>query len=56
MSGATRGRLMEVETEDECGSEAEKAIVKGARLHLYPSGFNLYRVPGGAEAGRRWRK
>lgn len=44
MSGAQRGRLGEVEAEDEQqGRRVKKAIVKGARLHLYPSGFNLYR-------------
>ncbi len=43
MSGTQRGRLVEVETMDEQGRKAKKAIVKGARLHLYPSGFNLYR-------------
>ncbi len=43
MSGAQRGRLGEVETIDEQGHRKKKAIVKGARLHLYPSGFNLYR-------------
>jgi hypothetical protein len=36
MSGATRGRLGEVETVDEHGQRQKKAIIKGARLHLYP--------------------
>ena len=49
MSGATRGRLTEVETEDEHGMKQKKAIVKGARLHLYPSGFNLYRCSRGVK-------
>ncbi len=43
MSGAQRGRLGEVKAEDEQGRRVKKAIVKGARLHLYPPGFNLYR-------------
>lgn len=49
MSGAARGRLTEVETEDERGVKQKKAIVKGARLHLYPSGFNLYRCSRGVK-------
>ena len=40
---------MEVETEDECGVKQKKAIVKGARLHLYHSGFNLYRCSRGVK-------
>lgn len=34
---------MEIEAENEQGHRQKKAVVKGARLHLYPSGFNLYR-------------
>lgn len=37
------GRLAEAETEDEQGQKQKKAVIKGARLHLYPPGFNLYR-------------
>lgn len=36
-------RIAEVEVEDEKGKRKKKAIIKGARLHLYPPGFNLFR-------------
>lgn len=49
MSGTTRGRLGEVEAEDEQGHRQKKAVIKGARLHLYPSGFNLYRCSRGVK-------
>lgn len=49
MSGAARGRLGEVEAEDEQGRKVKKAVIKGARLHLYPSGFNLYRCSRGVK-------
>ena len=38
-SGIKRGKLAEVEVK----GRQKKAIVKGARLKLYPPGFNLYR-------------
>ena len=38
-SGIKRGKLAEVEVK----GQQKKAIVKGARLKLYPPGFNLYR-------------
>lgn len=41
------GRLTEAETEDEQGQKQKKAIIKGARLRLYPPGFNLYRCSRG---------
>lgn len=46
-SGTQRGRLVEVEAVDQRGQKQKKAIIKGARLHLYPSGFNLYRCSRG---------
>lgn len=49
MSGTTRGRLGEVEAEDEQGRRVKKAIIKGARLYLYPSGFNLVRCSRGVK-------
>lgn len=49
MSGTTRGRLGEVEAEDEQGHKVKKAVIKGARLHLYPPGFNLYRCSRGVK-------
>ncbi len=48
-SGAKRGRLVEVDTKDEQGQKQKKAVVKGARLHLYPPGFNLYRSSRGVK-------
>ena len=48
-SGTRRGRLAEVETADEQGGKERKAVVKGARLHLYPAGFNLYRCTRGVK-------
>ena len=49
MSGTTQGKLGEVEAEDEQGHKVKKAVIKGARLHLYPSGFNLYRCSRGVK-------
>lgn len=49
MSGTTRGKLGEVEAEDEQGRKVKKAVIKGARLHLYPPGFNLYRCSRGVK-------
>ena len=44
-SGIKRGKLVEVEVK----GKQKKAIVKGARLKLYPPGFNLYRNSRGVE-------
>ncbi|RKI65292.1 hypothetical protein D7V91_14665 [bacterium 1xD42-67] len=44
-SGIKRGRLVEVEVK----GKQKKAIVKGARLKLYPPGFNLYRCSRGVK-------
>lgn len=35
--------IKEVEFEDETGVMCTKKYIKGARLYMYPSGFNLYR-------------
>lgn len=43
------GRLAEAETEDKQGQKQKKAVIKGARLHLYPNGFNLYRCSRGVK-------
>lgn len=43
------GRLAEAEAKDERGRKQKKAIVKGSRLHLYPSGMNLYRCSRGVK-------
>lgn len=44
-----KGRLAEAEVTDENGAKQKKAIIKGARLHLYPTGFNLYRCSRGVK-------
>lgn len=49
ISGTTQGQLGEVEAEDEQGRKVKKAVIKGARLHLYPSGINLYRCSRGVK-------
>ena len=41
------GRL--AETEDGQGEKQKKPIIKGARLYMYPSGFNLYRCSRGVK-------
>lgn len=47
-SGITKARaITEVSAEDERGNKRKKAIIKGARLSLYPAGFNLYRCSRG---------
>lgn len=38
-----------VETEDDNGNKVKKAIVKGARLDLYPSNFNMIRTSRGVK-------
>lgn len=48
-SGMKRGRLAEVEAKDEQGLKQKKAVIKGARLKLYPPGFNLYRCSRGVK-------
>ena len=45
--GVKHGQLGTAETVDEQGRRQQKAIIKGARLHLYPAGFNLYRCSRG---------
>lgn len=46
-AGATSGNVKEVEVTEPDGVRQKKAIVKGARLHMYPSGFHLYRTSRG---------
>lgn len=43
------GRLAEAEAKDEQGRKQKKTVIKGARLHLYPPGFNLYRCSRGVK-------
>ena len=46
-AGCSIGTIVEVESRDTSQSHRKKAIAKGARLCLYPSGFNLYRCSRG---------
>lgn len=46
-AGNARGHISEKDIEDGNGNHQKKAIVKGARMHLYPPGFNLYRCSRG---------
>lgn len=45
--GKIKGNLKAVSAVDEQGNQQTKAIVKGARLKLYPSGFRIYRTSRG---------
>lgn len=47
--GALQGQLKEVESVTESGDKIRKAIVKGARLSLYPSGFHFFRCSRGVK-------
>lgn len=42
--GAVKGDLKAATVTDEQGRKIRKAIVKGARLNLYPTGFRLFRT------------
>lgn len=47
-AGVTKGQgIAEKETADERGNRKEKAVIKGARLFLYPPGFRLFRCSRG---------
>lgn len=49
-AGITKGRyIAEAEIADEQGQQHKKAVIKGARLWLYPPGFNLYRCSRGVK-------
>ena len=54
-AGATRGRITEADTIDGQGKHQKKAIIKGARLRLYPPGFNLYRASRGVKRPEVWQ-
>lgn len=54
-TGNIRGQIAEVSTTDEQGRKQKKAIVKGARLRLYPPGFNLYRSSRGVKRPKIWQ-
>ena len=42
-TGSIKGNLQAATVSDEHGGEIRKAIVKGARISLYPSGFRIFR-------------
>lgn len=48
-------KIVETETTDEQGNRRKKAIIKGARLHLYPAGFHLYRTSRGVKKPEVWQ-
>lgn len=54
-AGATKGRIAEANITDEQGKRQKKAIIKGARLRLYPPGFNLYRASRGVKRPEVWQ-
>lgn len=45
--GDAGGRIKKKEVKDDNGKCVTKSIIKGARLHLYPAGFNMYRCSRG---------
>lgn len=44
-----KGECKIVEIEDENGEKIKKCFIKGARLHLYPAGFNMLRCSRGVK-------
>lgn len=54
-AGSTRGRIAEASVTDEQDKRQKKAVIKGARLRLYPPGFNLYRASRGVKRPEVWR-
>lgn len=49
-----RYQIEEIESEDENGNKVPKAILKGARLPLYPAGFRIYRLSKGIQRPPMW--
>ena len=54
-TGNTKGQIAEAEITDAQGKRQKKAIIKGARLRLYPPGFNLYRASRGVKRPEIWQ-
>lgn len=54
-AGNAKGQIAEAEITDAQGKRQKKAIIKGARLHLYPPGFNLYRASRGVKRPEIWQ-
>lgn len=50
----SRYPVQEVDAEDENGGKTPKAILKGARLPLYPAGFRIYRLSKGIQRPPMW--
>lgn len=48
-AGAMNGKINEVDVTGEDGTRQKKAIIKGARLSMYPPGFNIYRTSRGVK-------
>lgn len=46
-AGAMSANIKEVDVIGADGTRQKKSIVKGARLHMYPPGFNIYRTSRG---------
>ena len=46
-AGAMSANIKEVDVIGVDGTRQKKSIVKGARLHMYPPGFNIYRTSRG---------
>lgn len=46
-AGAMGTKIKEVNVTGSDGTRQKKAIIKGARLHMYPPGFNIYRTSRG---------
>lgn len=54
-AGVTTGRsISEIETKDGQGNIQKKAVIKGARLALYPTAFNIYRASRGIKRPRKF--
>ena len=46
-AGAMSAKIKEVDVTGTDGTRQKKSIIKGARLHMYPPGFNIYRTSRG---------
>lgn len=48
-AGAMSAKIKEVDVTGADGAHQKKAIIKGARLSMYPAGFNIYRTSRGVK-------
>ena len=53
--GNAKGQIAEAKITDAQGKRRKKALIKGARLHLYPPGFNLSRARRGVKRPEIWQ-